>query len=192
MMTGAVMPTEERPVPNLNFDSEHPGARFVVDCELQLEVCKSLLSFADSLPNNLDRVAMQHLVKALPLTWTAHVAFQTEVVLPLLKRRHEGEADVLSCFDHLEQQHVEIAGANDELLDQLEAVARGEAVDSEVLAYVLRNAADRRRQHVEWEKLLLGWMFPQALAPIERQAFLAWTLANPWPFKGIRFDDIGY
>jgi hypothetical protein len=58
-------------------------------------------------------VAMRHLAKAVPLTWAAHVVFQTEVVLPLLKRRHEGEADVLSCFVHLEQQHVEVAGVND-------------------------------------------------------------------------------
>ena len=186
------MPIEQRQSADPIFDSEHPGARFAADCALQLEVCKSLLSLADSLPNNLDRVAMGHLAKAVPLTWAAHVAFQTEIVLPLLKRRHEGETDVLSCFVHLEQQHVEVAGVNDELLEQLEAVVRGEPVDSEVFAYVLRNAADRRREHVEWEKLLLGWLFPQALAPIERQAFLAWTLANPWPFKGIHLGGVGY
>jgi hypothetical protein len=185
------MPIERRASADPNFDSEHPGARFAADCTLQLEVCKSLLSLADSLPNVVDRVAMGHLAKVVPLTWTAHVAFQSEVVLPLLKRRHEGESDVLKCFVRLEQQHVEVAGVNDELLEQLEAAARGEAIDSEVFAYVLRNAADRRREHVEWEKLLLGWLFPRALAPIERQTFLAWSLANPWPFEGIHPGGIG-
>jgi hypothetical protein len=34
-------------------------------------------------------------------------------------------------------------------------------------------------------------LFPRVLAPVERQAFLSWSLANPWPFDGIHLGRAG-
>jgi hypothetical protein len=170
---------------DLNFDGEHPASRFAADCALQLEVCKSLLALADSLPNNLSPQAMAHLARVVPLTLCAHTAFQAESAFPLLKRRNDCDTGLLDCFARLEKQHVEVASADDELLEQMAAAMRGETIDPEVFAYVIRNAAERRREHVEWEMLLLGKLFPINLTPAEREGFRRWASANPWPIEGL-------
>lgn len=179
------MPIGRQQNEELNFDGEHPATRFAADCALQLEVCKSLLALADGLPKNLNRGAMVHLAKIVPLTWSAHTAFQAQGAFPLLKHRNDCDTGLLDCFARLEKQHVEVAGVDDELLEQMAAVARGEAVEPDVFAYVIRNAAERRREHVEWEMLLLGKLFPMNLTPIERESFRLWASANPWPIEGL-------
>jgi len=145
------MPVEHFDLDSI-FDSEHPAARFAVDGTLQLELCRSLLDLAEHLPDRLDREAVVYFLKVLPATWAAHTAFQSEAAFPLLKRRYEGERDILKCLGRLERQHIEIAGANDELVEQLLHVLNGEPVDCEMLGYLIRNASDRRREHVEWEQ----------------------------------------
>ncbi len=164
------------------FDSEHPAARFTADCALQLEVCRSLIALADHLPGTMDREAIVYLVRALPATWAAHVTFQSEAAFPLLARRHESDHHILQCLGRLDQQHMEVAGVTDEFVDQLRAFLSGDAVDAEILGRLARNASERRREHVEWEKVLLDPLFPRVLAPVERQAFVAWSSENPWPF----------
>jgi hypothetical protein len=178
-----LMPAEDFAMDS-TFDSEHPAARFAVDGALQLELCRSLLDLAEHLPGRPDREGIAYCLKVLPSTWEAHVAFQSEAAFPLLKRRYEGDRDVLKCLGRLERHHIEIAGANDELIEQLVHVLNGEIVDCEMLGYLIRNAAERRREHVEWEQSFLNSLFPRLLVPLERQAFLAWSSANPWPLKG--------
>ena len=148
--------------------SEHPAARFAVDGALHLELCKSLLDLAEHLPGRLDREGIAYFLKVLASTWEAHVAFQSEAAFPLLKRRYEGDRDVLKCLGRLERQHIEIAGSNDELIEQLVHVLNGETVDCEMLGYLIRNAAERRREHVEWEQSFLNSLFPRLLMPLER------------------------
>ena len=177
------MPIEQFDLDSI-FDSEHPAARFAVDGALQLELCRSMLDLAEHLPGRLDREAIAYFLKVLPTTWAAHVTFQSEAAFPLLKRRYEDEREILRCLGRLERQHIEIAGVNDELIEQLLYVLNGEPVDCEMLGYLIRNASDRRREHVEWEQSFLSSLFPRLLVPIERQAFLAWSSANPWPLKG--------
>ena len=106
------------------FDSEHPAARFAADCALQLEVCRSLFALADHLPGTTDREAIVYLVKALPATWAAHVAFQSEAAFPLLARRHESERHILQCLVRLDRQHIEVAGVTDEFVDQLQSLTQ--------------------------------------------------------------------
>ncbi len=179
------MPIEQWPNAETNFDSEHPAARFAADCALQLEVCQSPVSLADPLPGNISQIAVEHLLKGLPATLAAHVSFQSEAAFPLLKRRYEENGNLLRCFRRLEHQHIKIAGADDELMERLTAALNGETVDVEMLGYLIRNACELRREHVEWEQALLSWLFPSVLAPIERQAFVAWSAENPLPFGGM-------
>jgi hypothetical protein len=173
------------------FDSEHPAARFTADCALQKEICRSLLALADHLPGTVDSQAIAYLVRALPATWAAHVAFQADAAFPLLARRHESERHILQCLERLEQQHLAITGVTDELVDQLRALPSGDAVDAETLGRLARNASERRMEHVEWETLLLDPLFPRVLAPVERQAFVAWSSANPWPFDQTQRSIVG-
>lgn len=167
-------------------DSEHPAARFAADCALQLDICKSLLAVADSLPGSLNATIIDILSKLLRATWTSHLTLEGDVILPLIERRHEGICGLHDRFAPLTQQHIEISGVNDELIDCFDMIERGESVDSAMLGFLLRNAAERRREHVDWEKVLLGPLLPQTLTPVERQMFSAWASANPWPFDDFR------
>jgi hypothetical protein len=185
------MPIEQHINIESIFDCEHPVARFAADCALQLEVCRSLFALADHLPGTTDREAIVYLVKALPATWAAHVAFQSEAAFPLLARRHESERHILQCLVRFDRQHIEVAGVTDELVDQLQVLLSGDAVDTETLGRLARNASERRREHVEWEAVLLDPLFPRVLAPVERQAFAAWSSANPWPFDQTQQSAVG-
>ncbi|HML27506.1 MAG TPA: hypothetical protein PKE16_01450 [Hyphomicrobium sp.] len=153
---------------------------------MQLDICKSLLAVADSLPGSLNATIIDVLTKLLQATWTSHLTLQGEVILPLIERRHPDICGLHDRFVPLTQQHIEISGVNDELIDCFGMIGRSEAVDSAMLGFLLRNAAERRREHVEWEKVLLGPLLPETLTPVERQMFLAWTSANPWPFDDFR------
>ncbi len=179
------MPADPHAHREFNADSEHPAARFAADCALQQDVCKSLLAAADALPNALDREAILFLSKIISSTWSAHIVFQGEVIMPLVKQRHEGRPEFYGRFIPLSRQHIEISGANDEVIDCLETAARGEAIDNGMLGYVLRYAAERRREHIEWEQALLGPLLPKTLTPVERKIFAEWVAANPWPFEGL-------
>jgi hypothetical protein len=188
---GVSMPAESHTRAEFNVDNEHPAARFAADCALQHDVCKSLLAMADVLPQTLDREAVLFLSKIASSTWSAHVVFQGEVIMPLIKQRHEGHSEFYDRFIPLSRQHIEISGANDELVDCLEMAARGEAIDRGMLGYVIRYAAERRREHVEWEQTLLGPMLPKTLTPVERKIFAEWAAANPWPFDGLNLSGAG-
>jgi hypothetical protein len=107
-------------------------------------------------------------------------------------QRHEGHPEFYDRFIPLSRQHIEISGANDELIDCLEMAARGDAIDNGMLGYVLRYAAERRREHVEWEQALLGPLLPKTLTPVERKLFAEWAAANPWPFDGLNLGGGGH
>lgn len=180
------MATNNRPHMAGTTDSEHPAARFKADCALQLDICKSLLAVADSLPGSLNTTTIDILSKLLQSTWAAHLKLQDEVIVPLIARRHEAISDVCKCFTPLTRQHIEISGINDELAECFDMIAKGEPVESSMLGFLIRNAAERRHEHVEWEKTLLGPLLPKTLTPAERQVYWGWAAANPWPYEGFK------
>jgi len=181
---GAVTPLAEQ-TGTLHFDAEHPGARFLADQALQLEACQGLLALADGLPKAADHSLAQRLIAIFNATWLGHVRFQEEVIYPLLKRR--GMQAQCRCVALFDRQHSEIRFANDELAESV-LVAGSSAGTGDALAYLLRNVAERRRDHIEAEQVLLLPVLPQTLAPVERKAYLEWAAANPLPFAGLGLD----
>lgn len=182
------MATDERPKLAWTTDSEHPAARFAADSAMQLDICKSLLAVADTLPGSPNTTTIAILSKLLHSTWAAHLKLIGDVIVPLIARRHEGVYDVQRLFNPLTRQHIEISSLNDELAESFEMVVQGEAVASSMLGFLIRNAAERRREHVDWEQALLGPLLPKILTPAERQVYADWAAANPWPYEG--FNDL--
>ncbi|CAA2139222.1 hypothetical protein HYPP_01346 [Hyphomicrobium sp. ghe19] len=182
--TGAFKPLAEQTGTSY-FDEDHPGARFLADHALQLEVCRGLLALADGLPKTADHNLTQRLIEIFNAAWLGHVRFQDEVICPLLKRRRgEGQWGCAALFD---RQHSEIRFANDELVETFRgAVSCGAASDT--LAYLLRHVSERRRDHIEAEHVLLLPVLREAIAPIERKTYLEWAAANPLPFAGLGLD----
>ncbi|MBS0251742.1 MAG: hypothetical protein JSR78_11845 [Proteobacteria bacterium] len=187
---GDVMATNDRSHSAWTTDSEHPEARFAADYALQLDICASLLAVADSLPGSLNTTTIDILSKLVQSTWEAHLKLLGEVILPLVARRHESISDVQKLFTPLTRQHIEISSLNDELTECFEMIARGEPVESGMLGFLIRNAADRRREHVDWEKALLSPLLPKILSPTERQVYAEWAAANPWPYEGFNVPNI--
>lgn len=183
---GELMATDDRIRAAWTNDAEHPATRFAADCALQLDVCKSLLAVADVLPGSMNTKTIDVLTKLVPSTWTSHLTLQGGAILPLITRRGGCLPDLESRLAPLARQHIEISGINDELVECFNMVTRGETIDSGMLGYLIRNAAERRREHVDWEQVLLGPLLPQTLTPAERQMFSNWTSANPWPFEGFK------
>ncbi|RUP00441.1 hypothetical protein [Hyphomicrobium sp.] len=169
-----------------NEDAEHPATRFAADCALQLDVCNSLLAVADALPAGLNVKTLEVLSKLTPVTWTSHLALQNEAIIPLIVRRQEQPEAFLARFDPFARQHIEISSLNDELVDFFRAISGGERVENNMIGYLIRSVADRRREHVEWERVLLGPLLPQTLAPAERRMFMEWSAANPWPYDDFK------
>jgi hypothetical protein len=169
-----------------NGDGEHPAARFEADCALQLDVCKSLLAVADRLPEAINAQTLAVLSVLVPTTWTSHLTLQGEAILPLIARRHEESVSFQSRFQPLARQHIEISGINDEIVECFGMLERGETVETGMFGYLIRNAAERRREHIDWERVLLGPLLPQNLTPIERQTYLAWASAHPWPYDDFK------
>lgn len=180
------MSTGDHGGPEGIIDFEHPAARFVADSALQLDVCASLLALADSLPGSLNATTVGVLAQLVPATWASHLALIGEAILPLIEGRHPELAELHNRFAPINRQHIEISGVNDELVECFGMIARGDAVEPGMLSYLLRSAAERRREHVDWEQLLLRPLLPQTLSPAERKAFLAWAAANPWPYELIK------
>lgn len=176
------MSTDDHSGPGGHVDFEHPAARFGADCVLQLDVCKSLLAVADSLPGSLNATTLDVLSNLVPATWTSHLALIGEAILPLIAHRHQGMHDLHTRFAPLTRQNIEISGINDELVECFGMIARGEKVEDGMLGYLIRNAAERRREHVDWEQVLLGPLLPRTLTPAERKMFLTWVSENPWPY----------
>lgn len=176
------MSTDDHGCPEGHVDLEHPAARFAADCALQLDVCKSLLAVADSLPGSLNATTLDVLSNLVPATWASHLALIGGAILPLISHRHGGMVDLHYRFAPLARQHIEISGTNEELVECFGRAGRGEKVEEGMLGYLIRNTAERRREHVDWEQVLLGPLLPRILTPAERNIFLTWASANPWPY----------
>ena len=103
---------------------------------------------------------------------------------PLLKRRYgDQQCERMAIF---KRQHADISFANDELAETLRMVEMG-TVGSDALAYLLRNVAERQRDHLETERAFFLPAIPDVLFPIERKRYLEWAASNPWPLASEKF-----
>jgi hypothetical protein len=168
----------------VSFDEDHPGARFLADHVFQLEAGRGLLALADGLPNAAKHHVAPRLIRIFADAWTGHVCFHEQVMYPLLKRRYgDQQCERMAIF---ERQHADISFANDELAETLRMVEIG-TVGSDALAYLLRNVAERQRDHLETERSFFLPTIPEVLFPIERKTYLEWVASHPWPLTNEKF-----
>lgn len=170
------------------FDEDHPGARFLADHAFQLEAGRGLLTLADGLPNAAKHDVAPRLIQIFAAAWTGHVCFHEQVLCPLLRRRYgEQQHEPMAIF---ERQHADIKFAHDELAETLHMVETG-TVASDALAYLLRNVAERQRDHLETERAFFLPAIPDVLFPTERKTYLEWVASNPWPLASEKFGWAG-
>jgi len=155
--------------------------REVADHVFQLEAGCGLLALADGLPNVAQCCP---LIPIFADAWRRRVCFHEQVMYPLLKRRHgDQQCERMAIF---ERQHADINFANDELAETLHILEIG-TVGSDALACLLRNDAERQRDHLETERAFFLLAIPEVLFPIERKTYLEWVASNPWPLTNEKF-----
>jgi hypothetical protein len=155
--------------------------RIAADRMLQLEICCTLESIADSLPGVADLRLVRALTSVLEPSWTEHVSFQDDALFPILVRRHHSSQELSSAVERLRRDHLEIGDRNREVNEQFEMMLGGYEPEPEMFGYLLRNAFDGRRRHIESEIVLVEMYLPTMFTPAERAILDAWNVARPRP-----------
>lgn len=158
-----------------------PCQRVAADRMLQFEICCALESLADGLPDIRDLRLARALISVLEPSWMEHVSFQDEALFPILERRHHDSRELSFSLDRLRRDHIEIGDRNREVNEQIERLLAGDAPDPEMFGYLLRNAFDSRRRHIESELVLVEAYLPSMLTPAERTIVDLWHSTRPQP-----------
>lgn len=149
------------------------------DHSFQLEFCDMLEAIADALPDNIDRVAASMAVTVLTTNLPRHMAFEEEVLFPILRRRATGDDDLSRVLDQLAVEHATDAGFASEIAEELEILATcGRAGNPQTLGYMLRGFFMTQRRHIEWENVTLLPRARTVLIP-DDLALLARAIASP-------------
>jgi hypothetical protein len=153
--------------------------RIAADRTLQLEICCTLESLADSLPE-VDLNLARALAGVLEPSWIEHVSFQDEVLFPILSRDVE-RALLVARLDTLKREHTEISGRFGELNEQIVLVIEGEAHNADAFGYLVRGVFESLRSHIDHEAVLLEEFMPRVLSPADRKIVETWSASRAWP-----------
>jgi hypothetical protein len=127
-------------------------AQVDADMLLQREINLALLAVADTLASGVDPRMLRILARILKVSWTEHVTFQDEVVVPILAARHTGE--LTSRIADCQTEHGRIADLHAEICRHLENILEpGDAIPQDTEA-LLRSAHARRQSHLDGEAVL--------------------------------------
>lgn len=156
-------------------------ARIHADNKLQHEICSALESLADGLPSSLDSDLASRLPDILISSWSEHVDFQGNVIIPILKRHNVTSQSLTLQIERLELEHDMIGALGHEIAEQLELSLEGVEPNAEMIGYMLRGAFQDRRSHLEWERHFFETMLPCILAPVDQDLFSNWLKTHGWP-----------
>ena len=157
------------------------GRWLQADATLHLCIADALETLADQLPGRIDPDLVIALKDVLELSWVEHLRCHEELILPLLERAGLDGADTLSEIALLDREHFQIAGANDEVIEQLQRLGAGERLNYETLGYILRGAFEGRRRHLDWETTFLGRVLLDGRTAIAEDVLASWCVGHPRP-----------
>ncbi|MFO1088633.1 MAG: hemerythrin domain-containing protein [Hyphomicrobiales bacterium] len=134
--------------------------------KFQAEVCNGLERIADGLPDEVDRRLCQRIISCLRYDLPLHHRDEEEGLFPLLRARAAAEDSIGEVLDHLERDHKTDEGFSEEVLESLEALARGDKLaNPEMVGYMLRGFFEGYRRHIHWEETLVLPFARQILTP---------------------------
>jgi len=144
-------------------------------------ICDGLERLADQLPSRIDETLVAALLSVIEPSWQDHMRCHHELITPLLSTVRKRVPEVVTELALLDREHFQIAGTNDEVLEQLTRLANRAPVNYETLGYILRCAFDGRRRHFEWEASLFGRVLISCNDPGDIAQAEAWCATNPRP-----------
>jgi hypothetical protein len=153
-------------------------AQVDADVLLQREINLALLAVADTLSPGSDMRMIRILSRILNASWTEHVSFQNEVVLPILVGRHH--AAVSDLVERVHRDHVNLGALHTQIAFQFEALLSGGPVVKNELEALLRRTHVTRQDHLATHAALDGWM-PPSFTAAECALCEQWALARMSP-----------
>lgn len=133
-----------------------PLDRIAAEHGLQLELCDALELIADELPGRIDATLLREVINVLAHGMTPHFAFEEHALFPLLRRRASDDHPLMAALTQLETEHERDADLSQELVEQLRhLMLREEAMNPDMLGYMLRGYFESQRRHVEWENSIV-------------------------------------
>ncbi|MFA5949680.1 MAG: hypothetical protein WC807_05300 [Hyphomicrobium sp.] len=146
-----------------------------------LLICDGLERLADQLPNRIDETLVAALLTVIEPSWHDHMRCHRELITPLLSTVRKRVPEIVTELALLDREHFQIAGINDEVLEQLTRLATRAPVNYETLGYILRCAFDGRRRHFEWEASLFGRVLISGNDPGDMAQAEAWCTSKQRP-----------
>jgi hypothetical protein len=121
-------------------------------CKEQLELCNSLESIADSLPDDVNPQICLHTARALyPAIKSAH-EFEENILFPVLDKMKKTDPALESSLERLRYEHWEDESYSQELTDVLMDWAKGgNDRNPETTGYMLRGFFEGIRRHIAFE-----------------------------------------
>jgi hypothetical protein len=153
-------------------------ARIDADAVLQAEINRALLAIADRMSQGSDLRLVRILVRTLEASWAEHITLQDEVVFPIVLGRHiRGVAPIVG---RLRSEHAHICECNSDIGKRLGGLLHGRHREPAELEAALRNAFQRRRDHMHVCDELTGWL-PATFSAAETSLYYAWQTGRPTP-----------
>lgn len=151
-------------------------AHIDADAHLQREINHALSATAEGLAMTGDLRLVRILARTLGPSWTEHVSFQEEVIVPIAAARHGGStkksiALLRADHDNLSHQHTEIGSVLQGLLD-------GRPTDLDQLGTTLRATMALRRSHFLLDAEL-HTSLPAPYTTKERSFCIHWMRTRP-------------
>lgn len=151
------------------------------EAALHLGIADALELLADQLPGRIELDLVAALQNVLEPSWDEHLNCHEELIMPLIERAGLDGPDTLAEIALLDREHYQIAGVNDEVIEQLMRLASGERLNYETFGYILRGAFEGRRRHLDWETTFFGRVLFDGRAAISGDLLESWCAGHRRP-----------
>ncbi|NJR13504.1 MAG: hemerythrin domain-containing protein [Phyllobacteriaceae bacterium] len=121
-----------------------------------MRICDLLEEIADSLPLHVDRLKCFYAATMLRTSVAIHQMDEDRGLFPLMRKHGALEDGVLASLDRLETEHMDDESLSSDIIDALENLARGKALQSvDGMSFMLRAFFDSHRRHILFENQII-------------------------------------
>jgi len=129
-----------------------PIELLLAENESHKKFCDSIEVIADSLPGKVDKAKALKAARVLKHELPMHHRLEETVLFPVLLKYAADEDNMVEIVDRLKEEHAIDEGFSEELVEVLEILGAGKAVENaNMVGYMLRGFFESYRRHLVWE-----------------------------------------
>ena len=146
--------------------AENPIDVIARDHRFVEHLCDALERIAESLPDRVDCILVTGVVSSLKVNLAIHIRDEEDGLFPLLEKQALPDDNISGILAELAIEHATDEGFADDIIEELECLARGEKPqNAELLGHMLRNFFEHLRRHLAWEDAIVIPMAQKRLNP---------------------------